>query len=200
MFYLDSVDSIDEFKTQVESMFETDDFSSIDARVVTSADEFNSIGGPIVNMKKVGSIIVQGSLLATTLIVSLILILVIRDRRKEIGIYLAMGESSFKVIALQFTAILVITSIAFCLSLLTSKILAERLAESMLSGQRKFIEETMDDAGSHDLQTDVLDEYVIVIDSAVYVDMFALVLGILCISIVPMAIDIIKTNPKKILM
>lgn len=93
-----------------------------------------------------------------------------------------------------------ITSIAFCLSLLTSKILAERLAESMLSGQRKFIEETMDDAGSHDLQTDVLDEYVIVIDSEVYVDMFALVLGILCISIVPMAIDIIKTNPKKILM
>lgn len=81
---------------------------------------------------------VQGSLLATTLIVSLILILVIRDRRKEIGIYLAMGESSFKVIALQFTEILVITSIAFCLSLLTSKILAERLAESMLSGQRKF--------------------------------------------------------------
>lgn len=70
----------------------------------------------------------------------------------------------------------------------------------MLSGQRKFIEETMDDAGSHDLQTDVLDEYVIVIDSEVYVDMFALVLGILCISIVPMAIDIIKTNPKKILM
>ena len=54
----------------------------------------------------------------------------------------------------------------------------------MLSGQRKFIEETMDDAGSHDLQTDVLDEYVIVIDSEVYVDMFALVLGILCISIV----------------
>lgn len=34
-------------------MFETDDFFSIDARVVTSADEFNSIGGPIVNMKKV---------------------------------------------------------------------------------------------------------------------------------------------------
>lgn len=117
IFYLDSVDSIDEFKTQVESIFETDDFSSIDARVVTSADEFNSIGGPIVNMKKVGSIMVQGSLLATTLIVSLILILVIRDRRKEIGIYLAMGESSFKVIALQFTEILVITSIAFCLSL-----------------------------------------------------------------------------------
>ena len=70
----------------------------------------------------------------------------------------------------------------------------------MLSGQRKFIEETMDDAGAHDLQTDVLDEYVIVIDSEVYVVMFALVLGILCISIAPMAIDIIRTNPKKILM
>lgn len=200
IFYLESVDYTHVFKEEVESIFDQYNISAIRPKIITSSDEYNAISGPIENMKKLGSIMVNGSVLASGLILSLVLYLVIKDRRKETGIYLAMGESTSKIIALQFTEILIITILAFSISLVTSRMVAETLSNNMIKGQRNFIKETIDETASSDKQEALLDEYRVDIEGKVYILMFALAMGILTVSIIPMAIDIVKTNPKKILL
>lgn len=200
IFYLESVDYTHVFKEKVESIFDQYNISAIRPKIITSSDEYNAISGPIENMKKLGSIMVNGSVLASGLILSLVLYLVIKDRRKETGIYLAMGESTSKIIALQFTEILIITFLVFSISLVTSRMVAETLSDNMIKGQRNFIMETIDESASSDKQEALLDEYGADIEGKVYLLMFGLAMGILTVSIIPMAIDIVKTNPKKILM
>lgn len=65
------------------------------------------------------------------LIISLIVLLFLRDRKHELGIYLSIGETRGKIIGQILVELLLISAIALLLSLVTGNLLADSISGSL---------------------------------------------------------------------
>ena len=63
-------------------------------------------------------------IVAGSAILCLILILTIRNRYYEIGVFLSLGQNKIKIILQQLLEILIIATVAFALSLTTGKVVS----------------------------------------------------------------------------
>jgi putative ABC transport system permease protein len=73
--------------------------------------------------------------IAGTIILALIVILMIRERRYEIGVLLSLGEKRWKVIAQFFTELLVVLLIGIGVAGVGGKFVGDKLGESVISSQ-----------------------------------------------------------------
>ena len=200
MFYLKNFDIIDGFKQNLELELQKTRLIDFDTRVVTSSDEYNSISGPVNNMKKISSILFVGSITASLLIIGLTLLLFIMDRKHEIGIYLALGESHFKVTMQIVMEILFISTIAISLSILMSERVSSELSNKMILNQMNSVSEVVVDPLGFNEEVNILNEYSIHLDSDDQLRVGIMAMSIIAIAMVPTTLYIRKTNPKKILM
>jgi putative ABC transport system permease protein len=73
--------------------------------------------------------------IAGTIILALIVILMIRERRYEIGVLLSLGEKRWKIIAQFFTELLVVLLIGIGVAGIGGKFVGDKLGESVISSQ-----------------------------------------------------------------
>lgn len=84
-------------------------------------------------MSQISGYVVLLAIGATLLIISLVVILFLRDRKHELGIYLSLGETRAKVMQQILIELLLISLIAMCLSLITGNFLGKMVSESLIA-------------------------------------------------------------------
>lgn len=179
----------------------------------SSTDQYDSIAAPIKSMEKLSTYVLIAAVGASLLIVSLVVLLFLRDRKHEFGIYLSLGERRPRVVGQIVFEVMVIACVSLSLSVISGNFLASGISESMIQNQieAKANEDTnggmvamafgpgMNDS-SNVTEDDVTEAYRVQLTPAYIASFMALSLTtILGATIVPM-IYLIRLNPKKIML
>src|SRR5699024_1675933 len=140
---------------------------------------------------------------ATVLIIGLVVLLFLRDRKRELGIYLSLGEKRARVVGQILIEVMIVAFIGISLSLFSGNLLAGQISDTMIKA---------DDSGYQydyiyygNLETnlttdDVLDSYEVSLNSSYILVFYGVgLLTILLSTIIPL-VYIVRLNPKKILM
>lgn len=177
--------------------------------VKASTDQYDSIAGPIKSMSKLSQYVLIASVGAAIFIISLIILLFLRDRKHELGIYLSLGEKRLQIISQILIEVMLVAIVAITLSVFSGNFLAKGVSSSMMqanteqkaSGDQAFsIGISEEDLSSDVTTSDVKNAYQINL-SLNFVIVFYLVglCTILLSTVIPL-LYILKLNPKKIMM
>lgn len=211
-FYLDDPLHIDTF------IKDTEKSGIIDLNVFHfSANEksFNEMTGAISQVASISRIILLIVMGAGTIILSLVLILSVRSRLREMGILLSLGEHRIKVICQLLTEMFVVLFIAFCLSLLSGQLIAKQLGhellsqqinaweqqQSMLPNEGKYTNDVAIDANDYTANSEfeLIQEIDIRITNSQLITLALIGLGIAVIAILIPAVLILRLKPREIL-
>jgi len=160
-----------------------------------------------------------GAAVAVTI---LLLLLSMRDRQQEWGIYLALGEKKGKIIAQLLLEVLFLSAVALTLALLVgnvfSRLLSEQLVENQIVQQQEAFEATSESIngfpnqdfqvpfGLHRLSPgpmtieDMIEAFEVSFTLAVIFQFYIVGLGTVLLATVAPLIFVLRLNPKKILM
>lgn len=175
--------------------------------IVASSDQYDTIAAPVQAMSKLAGYVLWVAILAAILIITLVVLLFLRDRKHELGIYLSFGEEKGKVFGQILVEVVLIAFLAISLALVTGNFIANSLSGSLIQQQL----ENQDMMGgmmyiSGPLSTtnyttdDVVSAYKVALTPFYALLMYGVGLGTtLLATLVPMAY-ILRLNPKKIMM
>ncbi|MCM0583224.1 ABC transporter permease [Weissella diestrammenae] len=97
------------------------------------------------NMKAVASLaskIIWVVAIAGALILGLIILLTTRERRREIGILVSLGESKFKVMAQLFTELLIVLFVALGIATATGTTVSNMVGQSLVTQQQQTTQQS----------------------------------------------------------
>ncbi|MDQ0255966.1 putative ABC transport system permease protein [Evansella vedderi] len=168
------------------------------------SDHFDNIAGPIKSMATLSGYVLIVSIVASVLIIGLVVLLFLRDRKRELGIYLSLGERRSRVVGQVLLEVMIVAIIGITLSLFTGNLLASGVSDTMMKSDtnQQYQDYYFYGGELHSNLTtdDVIESYQVHLN-ATYIMMF-LVIGLLTIlvsTVIPL-IYIVRLNPKKILM
>lgn len=151
-----------------------------------------------------------GAVVATTIILSLIIQLLLIEKKKEIGIYLSLGEKKSNILWQFVLESMTIVFIGITISLFTGRLLSERISLDMI--ENHFVEQLdnpnrvvhegrLESMGFRvEMSTEeMLDLYDVRIDSAVVLSFYVVALGTTFISVLVPTYVIVNMKPKHIL-
>lgn len=203
-FVLNNPEDVESFRTEAKSLLP--DYY----KVTVSSDAYDSVAGPIKFIGSLSNIILYVAIGATILILSLVVILFLRDRKHELGIYLALGESKSKVVGQILIEVVSIALIAITLSLLTGNSIAESTSQSMMDLRNEITGNTGDggvvykdigyNPGTGVTEEDVLEAYKIEFSWDYVIILYGVGIGTVLISSIAPMIYILRLKPKKIMM
>jgi len=124
---------VQNFRIQAEPLL--DDFFMI----TDASNRFAPISGSMEMMREISDIILWSSIGASLLILSLLITLFLRDRRHEIGLYMALGEKKVKILFQIMIEIILVTFIALTLSIFIGSLLANVLSTTIMQQQMEEI-------------------------------------------------------------
>ncbi|MDL4843155.1 ABC transporter permease [Aquibacillus rhizosphaerae] len=173
-------------------------------KVTNASDQYDSIAAPVESMSKLSGYVLLVAVIATILIIGLVVLLFLRDRKRELGIYLSLGERRSRVVGQIVIEVMIVAVIGISLSLFSGNLLAQSVSDTMIDAEAEK-QNSEEEMYYSELQTDVttddvLESYKVELDPG-YVGIFYLVglLTILVSTIIPL-IYIVRLNPKKIMM
>lgn len=212
-YYLDDPEHIDAFielaKSSTDIDFETYSLNADDGIYQRSISSLE-------NMQQFATIFLIVVVIAGGIILCLILVLTMRNRFYEYGVFLSLGQPKIKIILQQFMEIIMIALIAFILSLSTGKMVSNVISsmlESSNTNQNEMIMEiptNSDDANSEKPANNqnIFDrafkapenqELDVSITLDTTLQLAALETGICIISIILPSIYILRLTPREIL-
>ena len=179
------------------------------------SNTFSDIASSMETLQWLASLILWISIVATLLILSLLITLFLRDRKHEIGIYLALGEQKIKVIAQIILEVVATGFVAITLSLFSGSLLARGISENMLRNDLIAQQGNSWDNGiyygdgSDQLRyyapeeltpEEMLENYEIALNGTTIILFYSIGTGALLLSTVVPIAYVMRLNPKKILM
>lgn len=180
--------------------------------VATTADNYKDIAAPVEQTTKMANYILIVAVIASILIVTLVVLLFLRDRKHELGVYLSLGEKKGKVVSQIVAEVLIIALLGITLSVFTGNLVASGLSSSMIQAQmekeaqnnpweRGMSMNNVDDYMSTNLtMQDVVSAYEIRLTPTYILVFFLVSLGTIALSTLVPMIYIVRLNPRKILM
>lgn len=127
IYVLKSPEDVEAFKEEAKSSIPEG------YKLTASTDQYDQVGGTFKKMSQISGYVVLLAIGATLLIISLVVILFLRDRKHELGIYLSLGETRTKVMQQILIELLLISLVAMCLSLITGNLLGKMVSESLIA-------------------------------------------------------------------
>ncbi len=198
-YQLNSIDVVEEFKSENLNnlpkgyVFEDD------------SESISSVTGPMNNMKDLSNIIVYASIVASIIIIGLIMVLFCKERKKEMGIYLALGERK-KNIAMQLLfETLLVAIMAITISVFTGNMIAKNVSNKMLQNQiteqnTKLSENNYYNYDSLIDDEEIISNYNVSLNGSTILMIYGIsILSISLSTILPICYTL-KLNPRKILM
>ncbi|WP_067837053.1 ABC transporter permease [Amphibacillus sediminis] len=170
--------------------------------VINAMDQYDNIAGPVESMSNLSGYVLTAAVIATVLIIGLVVLLFLRDRKHELGIYLSLGEKRARVVGQIVIEVMTVALIAITLSLFTGNLLASSVSDTLIEANQ---DQDQDFYYYSEFQTnlttsDVIESYEVEL-SMQYVIIFYLVgLATVLVSTVIPLVYIVRLNPKKILM
>lgn len=203
VFVLNNPEDVESFRT--EAMTYLPDYYKVNV----SSDAYDSVAGPIKFIGSLSNTILYVAIGATILILSLVVILFLRDRKHELGIYLSLGESKSKVMAQILIEVVAIAVLGITLSLFTGNSIAEATSQSMMD-LRAGIEgngpdypvyrESMIYNPGGITEEDVMEAYTIQFSWDYVLILYGVGVGTVLLSSIAPMIYILRLKPKKIMM
>jgi putative ABC transport system permease protein len=199
MIILNSADHLTSFKAEVQTLIADEN-----VQVITANEAYDSITAPMQVIGLIADYVLVLALVATILSVTLTVLLFLRDRLTEIGIYGALGESKLKTVSQFLIEVVLIAMMAGSMALISGQILATNLTHSVVKGQIAMIDEAKlvkVDQSSDALinKQEVMDAYTVTMTSDTIINLLGiLVLSAIGGSILPLVV-ISSVSPKKTL-
>ena len=186
-------------------------------RIIDTGDSLRGISSALESMRSLTQTILWLAVGASIIILTLLITLFLRDRKREVGIYLALGEKKRKLVSQFVVEIMVVAFISIVVALFAGNILSARLSENMLISDLAVEEDDgRDQMWNNSIWDDnpflwqgyvnivdtdeIIASYDVSLDLMTILLFFAVGLGTtLVATIVPM-IYVVRLNPKKIMM
>ena len=176
--------------------------------VNASSDTYNAVAGPLESLSTIAKMILFLSLVVSFIILSLIVSLFLKDRRKEIGLYSALGEKKWKILLQLILEVYLVGILAISLSLFTGSKLGEAMSQEILKTQieknREITEEKLaqlDIVNENLIDLNTIEkEYKIEINAEYIVGIYVTGTLVLIISGFLPIWNTLRKDPKKILM
>ena len=128
VYTLSNPKNMDAFVKEIKSDIDTDSYS------VTSSDEiYEQMLSPLNNISSIAQNIVILVAVAGAVILTLIVILNIRERRYEIGVLMSLGENRLKIIGQFFTELLMVTVVSLVIASFAGNFVGNALGNQLLS-------------------------------------------------------------------
>ncbi|QGX45288.1 ABC transporter permease [Streptococcus equinus] len=141
VYTLSNPKNMDAFVKEIKSDIDTDSYS------VTSSDEiYEQMLSPLNNISSIAQNIVILVAVAGAVILTLIVILSIRERRYEIGVLMSLGENRLKIIGQFFTELLMVTVVSLVIASFAGNFVGNALGNQLLSSSIST-EQTTQNAG-----------------------------------------------------
>ncbi|MBK3497267.1 ABC transporter permease, partial [Viridibacillus sp. YIM B01967] len=137
IYYLKDPAHIDAFKAEGKKTDIDFDLFKLDAHDAV----YQKMVGPIENIAATSKWIVYLVSITGSIILGLIIMLTIKERRKELGILLAIGEKKGKLIGQLLVEVLCIAVLAFSLSIFTGGAVSQKMGDSLLQKEVAASEE-----------------------------------------------------------
>ncbi|MGE7621473.1 ABC transporter permease [Viridibacillus sp. NPDC096237] len=161
--------------------------------------------GPIENIASFSKTIVIMVSIAGATILGLIIMLSIKERRKEMGILLSIGEKKWKLMGQLLVEVLCIAVLAFALSLAIGEKVSQKIGDNLLSSEIEKNEDKPEDptakfSGNFAPEVDPVDKLDISISTEDLGKVGGIGLLIAMLATILPALSILRLNPKQILL
>ncbi|MEA0563455.1 ABC transporter permease [Lysinibacillus irui] len=204
VYYLDDPLHVNAFKEEAKQ-------SSInfDGLILDAKDRvYKQMIGPIKNIASTSQTIVYIVSIAGAIILGLIIMLSIKERRKEMGILLSIGERKWKLIGQLLVEVLFIAIIAFGLSLTTGSKVSQVIGDNLLSSEIATAEESKDETptlievstGADLSQEETIDKIDVSVTREDIGKVGGIGLAIAILATILPALSVLRLNPKQILL
>lgn len=195
-FYLNDPMQVEHFVKDAEKKMPAEgNFYKLDSYT----EQYKQMIGPIEKMSAFSSIMIKVIVIAGGLILTFLSLLSIRDRKKEVGILLSLGETKMKVIVQLVTEIVIIGLISFALSVTIVQISGQTVANAMLSKQVAESEQvvpTEDEYGEEIKTVEPVDQMELQLNSTVVTQAAGLGFLLIVLTTLVPSIMIARTDPK----
>lgn len=196
-YELNSIDDVD--------MFKSENLSNLPKGYVfeDNSESISSVTVPMNNMKDLSNIIVYASVIASVIIIGFIMILFCKERKKEMGIYLALGEKKKNIAYQLLLETLLVSIVAITISVFTGNIIAKNVSNKMLENQ--IIEQSTkieNNYNSYELidSETITDNYTVSLDIKTILMIYIVAIISISLSTILPIYYTLKLNPRKILM
>ena len=174
----------------------------------TSRDTYNLVAGPIESLSTISNIVLIVSVIASIIILTLVIVLFLKDRKHEIGIYVSLGEVKWKMITQIVLEVFVVAIIAVSLSLLSGiklgKVISDEVLKSAMIKEEEVVDSQLEKIGSvnrENLQMeDVTSQVTFTMDANYIISVYGTSLIVIVLSSAIPIMYILRMDPKKILM
>lgn len=200
-YVLKSTDDLEAFREEANALISNEYY-----HVVASSDQYDQVAGGMQKLGKISGYVVIIAVAAALMIISLIVLLFLRDRKHELGIYLALGESRGKIIGQILVELLLTSALALVLSLITGNLLAGGISESLLQmdwlngNQNGMMYYGSSMLGNDLTPEDVQNAYTVTFSVGYIISYLLIGLGTVLLSAILPLLYILRLNPKKIMM
>jgi len=211
LFLLEDPEDMEDFK-EAAMLLLSSEFLRFEER----SGGFENISSSMETMQSIANWILYVSIGATLLILSLLITLFLRDRRYEMGVYLALGEKKGKIITQILMEVVVTSFVAISFSVLVGNIISGAVSQNMLRNQLIAEANADDDSWgggwswdifeqigipSTDMSIDeMMDQFDVSISLQTIGLFYAVGLGAVVLSTIVPVLYVVTLNPKKVLM
>lgn len=179
-------------------------------QVIDLSSGFQSIAASMESMRDVATLIFLIAIGATLLIVSLLTLFLLYERKHEIGVYLALGESKGKIMLQMFLEVIPLAIVGMTLALFVGHFFANALSQELL--RQDLVNERMsgepqpfnplEELGYHFSlsQDEMLESYEMGLDLHAILLFYSIGLATFLMAILVPIQRVTKLDPKKLLM
>lgn len=204
--YLKNQDDLEAYAEEVKDKGLSDYYTLSD-----NTDEITSTLTPIKNISNFSMTFLIIILIVGAIILAVINILNIRDRKYEIGVLRAIGMSKTKLILSLLTELFIVTVIAFIIGIIGGKLLSQpvtnKMLENEINSQQVQTENTRENFGGRGFERpnerrttqNYEDSLTVTLDAKTIIILFSFGLILVIVSGSASAIFITKYNPNQIL-
>lgn len=211
IFYLDNPENSDKFISKAKKLIT--DLDDRYLKLDIDKESYEQMVSSLEGVSKFSNTILIVVVLASIVVISLMVINSLKDRNYEIGVLLSLGEKKKKIVGQFIIELILIATIAFVLSIGSSSLISQKLADTVLESQNK-VENKMNDSRQGGRGNDfspfnmnkgksnvkVIDEIDVNVNKEDIGLLFIVGYGIIFISMIVPSIKIINSDPKDILL
>lgn len=132
-YYLASAEEKDAFLAETNSKYA--DLASKNLKLDIDDSSYQTMVGPIEHVGSFAVTVLWIVIAATVAIITLIVVINVKDRRYEMGVLLSIGAKRRNILGQIFIELIVVGTIGFFLSLGTSQFVAQKMGEGLLQQQ-----------------------------------------------------------------
>ena len=196
-----------------------DDFSEAVAEILPGfwlvddlSSAYRDMTASMATLGEISDWIMIGCIGASLIILGLLIVLFLYDRKHEIGIYLALGEKKMKIVFQVLLEVLTIAIVAIAISLFAGNLLAQHFSQEIL--RNEMINNTtplnLEFGGHNDLNSmgfgfwmtheEMIEAYSVALDGTTVIIFIGVSIGMILISTLLPIIYLVKFNPKEIIL